>query len=88
MPLTKYVSAKWNSPAFVGEQPTITAVGDDGLNYTIPSVDSDVPPWPQFLADGGTIAPVDADKTTADQITNAPDDLSGGPTLGEVYNGN
>jgi len=88
MSLTKFVSAKFNTPAFVGEQPTITAIGDDGLAYTIPSVDTDVPPWPQYLADGGTIAPINSDMAVSDQITNAPEDLFGGPTLGEIYDGN
>jgi hypothetical protein len=86
MPLTKFVSAKWNTAAFAGEQPTISAIGDDGLSYTIPSADSDVPPWPQYLADGGTIAP--AGSSLAEQITSAPADLTGGPTLGEIFNGN
>lgn len=88
MTLSKYVSAKWTTPAFAGEQPLIIATGDDGLNYTIPSADSDIPPWPEFLASGGTIAPADADETTSRQITDAPDDLFGGPTLGEIYHGN
>jgi hypothetical protein len=87
MPLSKYVSAQWTKP-MPPVQPTIKAIGDDGLEYFIPSMDSDVPPWPQYLADGGTVAPADADGELSDQITNAPDDLTGGPTLGEIYNGN
>lgn len=88
MSLSKYISAKWNAPAFAGEQPTITAIGDDGLSYLIPSVESDVSPWPEYLADGGQIAPVVGDPEISAQITNAPDDLFGGPTLGEIYDGN
>lgn len=59
MPLTKYVSAQWLTPAFPGEQPIIKAIGDDGLEYFIPSADTDVPPWPQFLEEGGTIKAAD-----------------------------
>jgi len=89
MTLSKYVSAKWSTPAFAGEQPVITAIGDDGKTYTIPSIDSDVPPWPEFLAEGGTVAPAGGDDAAVEQqITSAPDDLFGGPTLGEIYHGN
>jgi hypothetical protein len=38
-----------------GQEPNIKAVGDDGLEYFIPSASTDVPPWPQFLAEGGVI---------------------------------
>lgn len=82
MALTKYVSAQWVTP-LPGSPPSIKAIGDDGLEYFIPSETTDVPPWPQYLADGGTIEPADSD--VANQITDAPDDLTGGPTLGEVY---
>lgn len=74
----KYVSARRVSP----DSRAIIAMGDDGVEYAIPSEDSDVPPWPEYLADGGTITPVDP---TNDQITTAPDDLFGGPTLGDIY---
>lgn len=57
--LTKYVSAQWMTPLFPGAQVMIKAIGDDGLEYFIPSADTDVPPWPQFLADGGTIREAD-----------------------------
>lgn len=80
----KYVSARWvNSPQ--GLPASILAIGDDGVEYSIPSEDSDVPPWPEYLAEGGTITPADP---TSDQITNAPDDLFGGPTLGDIYGSN
>ena len=46
MPAT-YVSAEWiEDPA--GTR-SIKAIGDDGQEYWIPSVDTDVPPWPEFL---------------------------------------
>lgn len=80
----RYVSARWVNPA-QGMPPSIVAVGDDGVEYPIPSEDSDVPPWPEYLAGGGTIAPADP---TNDHITTAPDDLFGGPSLGEIYDGN
>jgi hypothetical protein len=57
MSLTKFVSAKWQMP-IPGQEPTIKAVGDDGLEYFLPSVNSDVPPWPQFIAEGGVIDPL------------------------------
>lgn len=55
MPLTKFVSAQWQTPMSPGQEPNIKAVGDDGLEYFIPSASTDVPPWPQFLAEGGVI---------------------------------
>lgn len=88
MTLTKYVSAQWQTPTFPAENPMIKAIGDDGLEYFIPFMDTDIPPWPQYLADGGTIAPADSDDALATQITDAPEDLFGGPTLGEIYDGN
>lgn len=86
MTLSKFVSARWTPWTFGDPDPTIIAIGDDGLEYTIPSMNSDVPPWPQYLADGGTVDP--AGISVSDQITSAPDDLTGGPTLGEIFNGN
>ena len=58
MPLSKYVSAQWTTP-LPGGDPQIKAIGDDGLEYFIPSPETDVPPWPQFLADGGEIKAAD-----------------------------
>jgi hypothetical protein len=50
----KYVSAEWvDNPM---GSPNIKAVGDDGKEYWIPSVDTDVPPWPEFLAEGNVVA--------------------------------
>lgn len=84
----KYVSAEY-LPLSPGQtQPMIKAISDDGLEYFIPDENSDVPPWPEYLADGGTIAPAGAEPSPAANIINAPDDLTGGPTLEEVYNGN
>lgn len=51
----KYVSAEYIPPAYEGAPGTIKAVGDDGQEYFIPSMDCDVPPWPDFLAEGGTV---------------------------------
>jgi len=56
----KYVSAQWMPPAFPGAQPMIKAIGDDGLEYFVPDPATDVPPWPQFLEEGGTIKDADA----------------------------
>lgn len=55
----KYVSAQWVNPVFPGAQPMIKAIGDDGLEYFVPDPTTDVPPWPQFLADGGEIREAD-----------------------------
>ena len=78
----KYVSAQWVEPTTPDGQKYIRAIGDDGNEYFVASEDSDVPPWPEYLIDGGTITAADQ---TSDQITNAPDDLFGGPTLGDIY---
>ena len=47
MALEYYVSAEW----FVTEEgkPLIKAIGNDDSVWWVPSVDTDVPPWPQFL---------------------------------------
>jgi len=81
----QYVSAQWvKNPT--GGQDTIKAIGDDGNEYWIPSADTDVPPWPEYLAEGGTITP--AGPNVAQQILEVPDTLTGGPTIKEVFNGN
>ena len=51
----KYIKAEWIEPPYEGAPYTLKATGDDGVEYFIGSPDSDVPPWPQFLADGGEI---------------------------------
>ena len=79
----KYVSAQWIETG--GGQRTIKAIGDDGNEYFVASEDSDVPPWPEYLIDGGTIAPANP---VPQNITSAPDDLTGGPTIAEVFNVN
>lgn len=88
----KYVSAHWVTSA-TGAAPTIKATGDDGVEYFIPSEDSDVPPWPEYLAEGGTIDPDPAPPAPppsdlANQITDVPKTLTGGPTIREVFYGN
>ncbi|MEK1894484.1 MAG: hypothetical protein AAAB20_14600 [Rhizobium sp.] len=55
----KFVSAKFQRPIFPSDQPVIKAIGDDGLEYYIPSMETDVPPWPQFLAEGGIVEDAD-----------------------------
>lgn len=79
----KYVSAEYIPPTMEGMPGTIKAIGDDGVAYFIPSEDCDVPPWPEYIAEGGTIA---ASDPTPQNITSAPDDLTGGPTIAEVFN--
>lgn len=43
----QYVSAEWVERDF--GPPGIRAFGDDGSEWWIPSLDCDVPPWPEFL---------------------------------------
>jgi hypothetical protein len=50
----KYVSAEWVHDEVLDTY-TIKATGDDGVTYWLGSIDSDVPPWPEFLAEGGTV---------------------------------
>ena len=45
----EYVSAEWVVFPPTGER-VIKAVGDDGVEYWIPSAETDVPPWPEFMA--------------------------------------
>lgn len=59
MTLTKYVSAQWQTPAFPGTPANIKAIGDDDNEYFIPSWNTDVPPWPDYIISGGSIAPAD-----------------------------
>jgi hypothetical protein len=83
----KYVSAQWvTSP--MGGPDTVKAIGDDGVTYFIPSEDCDIPPWPEYLAEGGTIDPVSSDSVVTKNITEVPNTLTGGPTIKEVFHGN
>jgi len=54
MTLEKYVSAEWVHDETMDTY-TIRATGDDGETYWVPSLDSDVPPWPEFIRDGGEV---------------------------------
>jgi hypothetical protein len=45
----QYVSAEYVPSPMEGQPPMIKAIGDDGVEYWIPSADTDVPPWPEFL---------------------------------------
>jgi hypothetical protein len=50
----EFVSAEWvHDEEFNTYQ--IKATGDDGSVWWLNSIDSDVPPWPQYLAEGGTV---------------------------------
>ena len=77
----EYVSAEWIDDGMGGQ--IIKAIGDDGNEYWVPSVDSDVPPWPQFIEEHGVDAITHADMTDKN-ITSAPDTLFGGPTIAQV----
>lgn len=48
----EYVSAEWAVDPFGGTR-VIKATGDDGNVYWVQAADSDVPPWPEFLAKNG-----------------------------------
>lgn len=50
----QYVAAEWHHDEVFDEY-TIKATGDDGSTWWVPSLACDVPPWPQYLAEGGTI---------------------------------
>lgn len=52
MPET-YVAAEWVTDADGGK--IIKAEGDDGKIYYVPSLDSTVPPWPRYVAEGGEV---------------------------------
>jgi hypothetical protein len=54
MALSKFVSAEWQHDELMDTY-SIKATGDDGLTYWIPSLDTDVPPWPDYLAEGGVV---------------------------------
>jgi len=54
MALQKYVSAEWVHDGF-SDSYTIKAIGDDGSEWFIPALDCDVPPWPDYLGDGGEV---------------------------------
>lgn len=48
MALEYYVSAEWVDAEPPGQR-MIKATGNDGSIWWVPAIDSDVPPWPQFL---------------------------------------
>ena len=54
MALQKYVSAEWVHDEIMDTY-TIRAVGDDDSVWFIPALDCDVPPWPDYLKDGGEV---------------------------------
>lgn len=81
--LTKFLSAQWVDDGSGGQ--VIKAEGDDDRIYYITDPSSDVPPWPEYLAGGGIIAPLAV--PVDDNILNAPDTLFGGPTMKEAFGG-
>lgn len=44
----KYISAEYVANP-LGGPPSIKAIGDDGQEYWIPDIHTDVPPFPEFL---------------------------------------
>jgi hypothetical protein len=53
----KFISARYVTSPVPPHDKLLLAMGDDGVEYTVSGIDSDVPPWPQFLAAGGTVEP-------------------------------
>jgi hypothetical protein len=53
--MEKFVEAEWVVDELTGER-TIKATGDDGSIWWVPAVNSDVPPWPEFLEEYGAAA--------------------------------
>ena len=51
----KFVSAEWVHDEQMGTH-VIKAIGDDGQTYWVPSINTDVPPWPEFLEEKGVAA--------------------------------
>jgi hypothetical protein len=51
MALEHYVSAEWGPVDTLTNNSSIAAVDNDGTTWWIPSLDCDVPPWPQYLKD-------------------------------------
>jgi hypothetical protein len=58
----EYVSAEWVVDEQMGTR-VIKAIGDDGQTYWVPEADTDVPPWPDFLAKHGVRAIKEASVT-------------------------
>lgn len=80
-----YVSAKYGPPDALAtpEFPKpILATDTEGLVWSFRE-DSDVGEWQEYLANGGTIDPADIPVTS--NILTAPTNLTGGPTIAEVF---
>lgn len=80
-----YVSAQYQlaDPLMPPDAPKqVHAIDDQGMVWAL-TEDSQQGDWLRYLEDGGTIDP--AVPNVNQQITSAPDNLFGGPTLGKVY---
>jgi hypothetical protein len=84
-----YVSAQYQPPdPMVPPEPKqVIATDEQGVKYSL-TEDSQVGDWLDYLARGGTIDPYVYMPDIAVSVANAPQDLFGGPTLEEVFNGN
>jgi hypothetical protein len=83
--MTKFVSARYVKDQAFGEM-LIVATDEKGVEWWLDEAVEQSPDWQKYLDDGGEIAAYDAPPVKLDeQIEEAPADLTGGPTLGEIY---
>jgi hypothetical protein len=83
-----YVSCKYGPPPdpnMPGSQQMIVCVDENGQEWWVPGEDCQVGDWLAYVEAGGTVGPQDPDQVTTDNITSAPDNLTGGPTIAEVF---
>lgn len=83
-----YVSAKYMpiDPLALPDAPRqVQATDDLGALWAL-AEDSEVGDWVRYLDEGGTIDPPDP-TPIAQQITEVPKTLTGGPTIKEVFSG-
>jgi hypothetical protein len=83
-----YVSCRYGPPpdeTMPNSQQMIVCVDDQEQEWWV-SPDCQVGDWLAYNEAGGTVDPQDPDQVTTGNILNAPDNLTGGPTLAEVFN--
>jgi len=83
-----YVSAKYAPPNATMPEPPgapkqVIATDDQGTEWFL-AENSLVGDWQRYLDAGGTIDPADPAAATDQNITSAPTNLTGGPTIAQV----